>query len=236
MTRAIRSRPGRADFAVRRRRVDAGNLLSDLRFRTLIGDADWAALPASVRRRFTQRLAGGNTITYAGEVIETRLSRAGWWLARAARLIGGPLPISTDARVASVVTVTEDMSHGGQIWTRLYARRNGFPQIIHSAKRFAGPTGLEEYLGYGVGIALNVHVSSGALVFRSAHYFVQVFGARIRLPRWLSPGTLSVTHVDLAEGEFRYTLDLDHPRLGVLIHQVAAFRETEQWTPHFFGS
>jgi hypothetical protein len=193
-------------------------------------------LPPSVRRRFTQRLAGGNTTIYAGEVIENRLSRAGWCLAQACRLIGGPLPTATDARVASVVAVTEDARRGGQIWTRLYARRNGFPQIIHSAKRFAGPTGLEEYIGYGIGIALTVHVCAGALVFRSAHYFVQVLRFRIRLPRWLSPGTLSVTHTDLADGEFRYTLDLHHSRLGMLIHQVACFRETEQWTPPCFGS
>ena len=134
------------------------NLLSDLRFRRLISDADWERLPPNVRRRFTQRLAGGNTIVYTGEVIETRLSRAGWWLAQAARLIGAPLPLSAEARVPSVVTVTEDMSKGGQVWTRLYARRSGFPQVIHSAKRFAGSTGLEEYVGYGIGMALTVHV------------------------------------------------------------------------------
>lgn len=235
MTRALKPKRMRAGFPVESRRTDAGNLLSDLRFRTLISDAEWRKLPLPIRRRFTQRLAGGNTIIYAGEVIENRLSRAGWCLAQLARLIGGPLPTGTEARVASVVAVTEDMSGGGQVWTRLYARRNGFPQIIHSAKRFAGATGLEEHIGCGIGIALTVHVVAGALEFRSAHYFVQVLGIRIRLPRWLAPGTLSVTHADLAEGEFRYTLHLDHPRLGTLIHQVAVFRETEQWTPHFFG-
>ena len=215
---------------------DAGNLLSDLRFRTLISDKEWARLPVAIRRRFTQRLAGGNTIVYSGEVLETRLSRAGRWLAQAARLVGAPLPTSTDARVPSVVTVTEDMAKGGQVWTRLYTRRSGFPQVIHSSKRFAGPTGLEEYLGYGLGIALTVHVHAGALVFRSRDYFVQLFGRRLRLPRWLSPGTLTVTHAELGDGQFSYTLDVTHPRLGTLVHQCASFRETEIWTPPCFGS
>jgi len=221
----------RADIVAPQRRRAQSNLLSDLRFRTLIGDADWAALPSSIRRRFTQRLAGGNTIVYSGEVVETRLSRAGWWLGQALRLIGAPLPFRTDVRVPSVVTVTEDMAQGGQVWTRLYARRAGFPQIIHSAKRFAGPTGLEEYVGYGIGVALTVHVSDGALVFRGDSYFVQVLGLRLRLPRWLTPGRLRVTHAELSAGEFCYTLALTHPRLGTLVHQVAWFRETEQWTP-----
>jgi hypothetical protein len=218
--------------AAPQRRQAQANLLSDLRFRTLIRDADWVALPPSIRRRFTQRLAGGNTIVYSGEVTETRLSRAGWWLAQALRVIGAPLPICTDARVPSAVTVTEDIACGGQVWTRLYARRSGFPQVIHSAKRFSGPTGLEEYVGYGIGVALNVHVRAGTLVFESDSYFFQVFGVRLRLPRrWLTPGRLRVTHAELSDGEFCYTLELVHPRLGTLVHQVAWFRETEQWTP-----
>ena len=132
--------------------------LGDLRFRALLGEADWAALPLPIRRRFSKRLAGGDTAVYTGEVIETQMSRAGWWLAQAARLIGGPLPLSRDAHAPSVVTVTEDVATRGQHWTRLYARRHGFPQVVHSSKRFAGPTGLEEYVGCGVGMALTIHV------------------------------------------------------------------------------
>ena len=199
--------------------------LGDLRFRALLSEADWAALPRAIRRRFSRRLADGATIVYAGTVIETRMSRAGWWLAQAVRPIGAPLPISRDGDVPSVVAVTEDLAGGGQVWTRLYARRAGFPQIIHSAKRFAGPTGLEEHVGFGVGMALTVHVVDAALLFRSAGYFVQLLGRRVSLPRWLTPGALTVTHGELADGWFSFTLDLVHPRFGALIRQTAVFRE-----------
>jgi hypothetical protein len=199
--------------------------LGDLRFRALLSDPDWEALPPAVRRRFSTRLAAGDTTVYAGRVVETRMSRLGWCLAQAVRAIGAPLPLACDRDVAAVVAVTEEMAGGGQVWTRVYARRGGFPQVIHSAKRFAGRTGLEEQVGGGVGMALTVQVVAAALVFRSAGYFVRVLGRRLALPAWLSPGALTVTHAALADGSFTFTLDLRHPRFGALIRQTAVFRE-----------
>jgi uncharacterized protein DUF4166 len=209
--------------------------LGDLRFRALMTEEEWFSLPLAIRRRFSKRLAGGQTLVYAGEILESWTSRAGWWLAQAARLIGGPLPLTRDTqvrsarvptkRVASVVTVTEDMASGGQIWTRLYARRKSFPQVIHSSKRFAGPTGLEEYVGRGVGMTLTIYAREGALVFRSKNYFLELFGRRLFLPAWLTPGTLYVTHAELPDGKFSFTLQIFHPRFGLLLRQMAIFRE-----------
>ncbi len=201
--------------------------LGDLRFRALMTEAEWASLPPAIRRRFSKRLAGGQTIVYAGEILESWMSRLGWWLAQAARLIGGPLPVTRDAHVPSVVTVTEDIATGGQIWTRLYARRKGFPQVIHSSKRFAGPTGLEEYVGRGIGMTLTAYARDGALVFRSKRYFLQLFGRRWFLPAWLTPGTLYVTHAEVPDGKFSFTLQIFHPRFGLLMRQMALFQEIE---------
>ncbi len=199
--------------------------VGDLRFRGLLPVAAWNALPHAVRRRFSERLAGGDSVVYAGEVIAMTRNWAGWVFAQAARLIGSPLPLYRDCGVPAVVTVTEDARSGGQIWTRMYARRSGFPQVVHSAKRFSGATGLEEYVGRGVGMALTVHVEDGALLFKSAGYFVQVGGRRVRLPRWLTPGALTVTHRDYGAGRFLFALDVVHPRFGPCIHQAALFKE-----------
>src|SRR5215218_7428151 len=198
-------------------------LLDDRRFHDLLPDEEWGRLPLAIWRRFSKRFADGETVVYVGTIEEVSFSRAGWWLAQLARVIGGPLPLCTETGVPMVVTVTE--ASGGQIWTRICARSNGFPQVIHSAKRFAGPTGLEEYVGFGVSMALRIAVEEQALTFRSAGYGLQFGRLWIPLPRWLTPGDLTVTHSDLGEGAFRFTLDVIHPRYGALIHQSATFRE-----------
>ena len=204
----------------------SGKLLDDNRFRTLLPPEEWGRLagrhlaaifktprrrraPSSMSARSRRRPSAG----------------IGWWLAQVTRLIGGPLPTGRETGVPIVVTVTEDAASGGQIWTRLCARSSGFPQVIHSAKRFAGPTGLEEYVGCGVSMALNISVEHEALVFRSAGYFLEVGPLRLALPDWLTPGDLTVAHIDLGGGEFRFTLDVVHPRFGMLIRQSAVFRE-----------
>ena len=214
---ALARERGRADIC--------DEFLGDLRFRALMSAHDWDALPLAVRRRFSKRLAGGATLVYAGRVIETQMSLAGWCLAQATRLVGSPLPLGRERDVPAVVAVTEEIATGGQTWTRIYARRAGFPQVIHSAKRFAGPTGLEEHVGRGVGMALTVHVAERALVFRSAGYFLHVLGRRVMLPAWLCPGALTVTHGETLDGWFTFTLELVHPRFGGLIRQIAIFRE-----------
>ncbi|HXH43469.1 MAG TPA: DUF4166 domain-containing protein [Bradyrhizobium sp.] len=200
-------------------------LLDDRRFRALLSDEDWGRLPLATWRRFSKRVADGDSVVYVGIIEKVAFSNLGWWFAQAARLIGGPLPIGRDIGVPMIVTVTEDGATGGQTWTRICARKRGFPQVIHSAKRFAGPTGLEEHVGFGVSMALRIAVEDQTLVFRSAGYGLQIGHLWIPLPPWLTPGDLTVTHRDLGEGAFRFTLDVIHPHYGALIHQSALFRE-----------
>lgn len=199
--------------------------LPDLRFRALLGATAWARLPAAVRARFAKRLAPGLSVTYVGHVAECRMSGAGWLLAQLARSIGAPLPLARDTGVPAIVSVTEDGIGGGQVWTRLYGRHRGFPQVIHSAKRFAGATGLEEYLGLGVGIALTVSADAHGIRFTSDHYFVALGRYRLRLPHWLGPGALTIDHVDRGQGGFAFILALRHPLLGELIHQTGIFHD-----------
>jgi hypothetical protein len=199
--------------------------LHDLRFRALLGEAAWGRLPQAVRDRFSKRLRPGLAVTYVGEITESRRTWVGQALAQLCRPIGAPLPLYDDLGVAAVVTVTEDGQTGGQFWTRMYNQARGFPQVIHSSKRFAGPTGLEEYLGWGFGIALVVSADETALHFHSRGYFLAVGRTRLRLPAWLAPGALTISHIDQGDGGFAFVLDLRHPLLGPMLRQVGVFRE-----------
>lgn len=199
--------------------------IHDTRFRDLLGPVAWSRLPPIVQRRFSVALEPGERRIFEGEVAETTLTLAGRLISQLARIAGAPLPTTHGATGPAVVVVTEDTALGGQIWTRTYARPGRFPQTINSVKRFSGPTGLEEYLGFGLIMRLHIACERGDLVFRSVGYDVEVLGRRFQIARWLTPGMCTITHRALGGDRFAFTLELAHPWLGPLVKQVAVFKE-----------
>ncbi|MEK6540667.1 MAG: DUF4166 domain-containing protein [Pseudomonadota bacterium] len=203
----------------------SGESATDLRFRLLLGEAAWARLPAAVQARFSKRLGPNAVALYRGAVVETRLSRMGWLLAQCLRPMGAPLPLRSERGGAALVCVSEDTKTGGQCWSRLYASAHGLPQVIHSAKAFTGPTGLEERVGMGIGMALNVEACADGMTFTSAEYFWQIGRVRLRLPKWMAPGRTTVIHRDIGAGHFAFDLIVRHPLFGELVHQHALFQD-----------
>ncbi len=199
--------------------------LYDFRFRNLLARSDWNTLPKLVQKRFSKRLSNGQVALYRGIISETRFSKVGWCLAQILRFIAAPLPVKNDMNTPAVVAVAEDPIAGGQIWTRTYHNRDGFPQTINSAKRFTGKTGLEEHIGLGIGMALKVDVIDNGLRFTSDHYFWDLGKYRIMLPHWICPGKTKVCHIDKGGGAFDFTLSLNHPLLGELLYQKVRFHD-----------
>lgn len=194
------------------------------RFSDLLPPGDWLKLPASTRRRFAGSFRAGRTRCYRGEVLAAKLTAPGWLLAQLARVIGAPLPLR-DATGLATVVVTDHPGNRGQVWSRLYHQARGTPQTIHSIKRFSGPTGLEEYLGCGLSMPLVLRVSGQSLEFASHGFYLTLCGWRLRLPVWLTPGQLSVRHTEEGEGSFSFSLQLRHPRFGLLVYQHMRFRD-----------
>ena len=194
-------------------------LLGDIRFRALMRDGGMGV--AAARRsggRFSKRLAGGRTIGLRRRDPRERwMSRAGWWLAQATRLIGGPLPTGRDAHVPIVVTVTEDMPQ----------RRPDLDPALRAQQRLPAGHPLRQALRrpdrprricrprrrHG---AEHLRSSTSALVFRSAGYSLRDRPLRFTLPAGSRPGALTVSMPSSADGKFSFTLEVIHPRLGLL--------------------
>ncbi|MEX0318095.1 MAG: DUF4166 domain-containing protein [Ruegeria sp.] len=204
-------------------------ILRDTRFRELVGKDAWRALPEKVRKRFGYRLREGASVVYQGKVIGMRISLTGRLVAQIARLVGGPLPYDASClNQPAVVTVTEDCGGSGQFWVRQFGRAAGFPQVIYSSKRFAGPTGIEEYIGAGIGMALRVSVDRKGIYFESDHFFLQAGRRKFRFPRWLQPGALTIAHKDLGQSRFLFSLKLRSRWLGDLLQQDAVFHDMQE--------
>lgn len=201
---------------------DAGR---DHRYRRLLPRAAWDRLAPAIRQRFSGHLGDTVPIVYCGRIVSTRTSVIGWLLCQLCRLIGGPLPLHGDTGVPATVIVSRDAGGEGQCWTRIYQRHRGPPQVIVTAKVFAGPTGIEEHVGGGMIMALQIDATATELRFTSDHYAWQVGRWRLRLPRWLAPGRTIVTHSDLGDGRFAFDLTLTHAWLGELVHQRAEFSD-----------
>ena len=208
---------------------DGTAALIDPRYARLIGGAAWRALPAAVRARFAKRLGAGDAALYRGQVVHSRANLPGRILANLLRPLGAPLPLDWDnAGAAAVVSVTEDAHGDGQFWLRQYGRTGaGFPQVVRSTKRFAGPTGCEEWVTGWLGMSLRVRAVPDGLTFTSERYLLRLFGQRVALPRALTPGTLTVGHHARNDGTFDFTLRLDHTLFGTLLDQRIRFHDME---------
>ncbi len=194
-------------------------------FSKLLPTRDWLSLPPAIRRRFASPLKPNESALYHGHVIETKISAIGLIIAHCARFFGSPLPFERGATKVATVRVTASANKSGQCWTRLYERQGKFPHVSHSFKRFAGKTGLEEYMGYGLGIGLKMHVEESALVFQSAFYFIQFLGQKITIPSAFFIGTIKLIHKEKTPTSFSITFQLKHPLFGLLIHQKIFFHD-----------
>lgn len=198
--------------------------VKELRFRSLLTKSEWAGLPATTTARFGKYLADGQTKHYRGHVLNTDMNFFGKCLSTVMRLFNAPLPLETkNTGAAAHVTVTGE--HGAQIWNRKYSSNKTAAQLISSRKQFSGPTGLEEMLGYGIGMTLKLTANSESIFFTADRFFMTFFGRRVYLPAFATPGHLTITHTDLGEGNFCFGMTLTHSLFGNLVNQNVLFTD-----------
>lgn len=192
--------------------------------REILGNDAWGRLPAAVRVRFADLTPA---VDYAGEFEIVRASLLGRIIAWACRLIGTPVVPRTGHNVPAIVHVGP--SRNGVEWRREYRWPGRSPCLVRSTKMIRAAGVLVEELPAGLRMPLHVYEQAGILHFvsRGYHFEVPVPGTRhrvpIRLPKWLSPGTTHVEHVDETEGWFRFTMTVTHPCFGEMFYQTGRF-------------
>jgi hypothetical protein len=183
----------------------------------MVGAAAWSTLAPEMRRRFEP---GHGPAVYRGTM---RLERSaiGLVFARLAGVFGGPLPAQACDAANTVVSVRPEA--GGVVWERRLGGR-----VIRSVKR-PGPGGaLLERTAGGLGMALDVFVEDGALVFASRGFFLCLGRLLLPVPALLTPGRCRVEHTPAGEHRFRFTLTMTHPLWGTTFRQSGVFNDPQE--------
>ena len=198
---------------------DSGSSTSSIPdFEHLLGPSAWSRLPQAVRARFDANAHLQEATVYAGATL-VRASTTGRQFAHLCRLVGTPVApyVGDDVPLRVRVYRTND----GIVWERHYrfAEREC---VVTSTKQSDGDA-LVEKLGAGLHMKLRVFEERGALHFVSDGYFFRAGVVALRLPDWFLPGGTHVTHEDLGDGRFRFTMRTHHRWFGELYFQDGVF-------------
>ena len=192
-------------------------------FIELLGSEAWQRLPAAVQARFAPHdLTREYHVTYQGRM-HVRASWIGRCLAHMCRWMGTPVAPFVHEDVSVSVRVFDDRERTGTVWERRYHFPGRAPVTVSSTKQVEADGTLVEALGAGLRMRLKVFEHRGELHFLSTGYFFQLGALRIDLPAWMLPGPTLVTHVDLGDGQFLFTMHTAHPRWGQMYEQSGRF-------------
>jgi hypothetical protein len=187
--------------------------------------AEWSKLHPNVQARFDREPDLGETIVYDGTMLEMRRSRMGWLFATLTRLVGNPLTPFEGRDIPMEVALYRKPGCAGVFWRRTYLRRGHKPYVVVSAKEESEKGEMLEVVGGGFGMKLRVSARDGDMHFISYRYFWKVFGHRLPLPHWLTPGRAHVIHHDMGQGRFMYTISMVHRQLGETFYQRGVFHK-----------
>jgi hypothetical protein len=198
--------------------------------RRVIGETAWSRLPPAVRHRFEEP---ARRVDYVGTFEVVRASRVGRLIALVSRLLGTPVVAAVGVNIPAVVHVGPH--DGGVDWHREYCWPDGGRSLVRSTKVIDRHGGLVERLPARLCMPLQLHERDGVLHFVSTGYYFDLslewlrrsgfaHEWHMRLPRWLSPGTTHVEHIDECDGWFRFTLRVTHGWFGELFYQTGRFR------------
>lgn len=198
------------------------NVEPDSTYRDILGELAWRRLHPEIRVRFSKKPRVGRALCYDGIMHIVELSIMGRLFVQFCRLIGTPLAPRRGYNVPMDIRLEADESTGGVCWTRRYNFPGG-AVAVKSCKTRSGRQELTEHIGYGFSMRLHLSERRGDLYFTSHAYDLTLAGMRLRIPDWLTPGKTTVSHEQIRDNLFRFTLSVDHPLFGRTIYQDGYF-------------
>jgi len=184
----------------------------------------WQQLHPAVQRRFNRLPTEQDPIIYEGIMEVVTCSKAGRLFAFLTKVIGNPLSPYQGTNVNMEVALTTRQHKAGVYWCRTYYFPDKKPFSVTSVKKDEAGR-MMEMVGGGFGMFLDVFAENGELHFKSTRYFWKFIRWYLPLPHWLSPGKTHVIHQDLGQGNFRFTITMDHWLLKRTFYQTGVFHE-----------
>lgn len=186
----------------------------------------WAAVDPAVRDRMDTLLTSSAGATFAGEG-PVRRSFVGLLFAHFCRAFGAPLVWNQGENVKVVVKVLPT-ANGLRCWHRTFTFDDGSEQLVQTTKVVDPKLGVLDAVGpqgeRRLAMRMQVWTEDKSLHFKSSGYVFRFKRFNIKVPTFLTPGTLHAEHRDLGDGTFLYTLRFKHPLWGTTFEQEGVFR------------
>lgn len=194
-------------------------------FKKILG-SEWLRLHPDIQARFDKNPLPGKPLRYCGELSELTCSRLGRVLGYLTMpLIDGALMPYNDAHFPVDIEVYSKENCAHIFKQRIYRLNQRRPVQFTSYMAESSKGEVLEYVGMGLGMKLVLDVRDGNLHFESDGYFWEVFGVRIPLPAWLTPGKTFLCHRNNSPVQFDIRIEIRHPLFGTTFTQAGVFRE-----------
>ncbi|SHG47588.1 DUF4166 domain-containing protein [Massilia sp. CF038] len=194
-------------------------------FRKILGP-EWSKLHLDIQHRFAKNPSPGKPLMYTGMLDELSCSRFGQLLGYVTRpMIKGALMPYNDADFPVDIEVYSKPDDPAIYKQRIYRLHGRKPVMFTSFMRESSRGEVLEYVGMGLGMKLLLSVRGGDLYFESDGYFWEVFGVRIPLPIWFTPGKTYLCHRNNHASQFDIRIEIVHPLFGKSFTQTGVFHE-----------
>ena len=194
-------------------------------FKKILGP-EWKKLHPDIQLRFDKNPAPGQPLRYTGMLGELRCSRVGRLLGLLSMpLIQGALIPYCDADFPVDIEVYSKPGCASIFKQRIYRLNKRKPIQFTSYMAESEKGEVLEYVGFGLGMKLVLHVQEGNLYFTSDGYFWDIFGWRMPLPDVLTPGKTFLCHRNDNPAQFNIRIEIRHPWFGTTFTQVGVFHE-----------